>query len=411
MALVTVARPKDVDLAVPPLTPGQPSGMTLRQIVDGYSQWVTKDWARACNVEYRAGPSGPSVSLIAEGGKIWTTGDPRWPVMLATKDGISIKDNPSESEVKAARWAFSAGPWLVRDGKTSDIAAEINKGGYSGFTRGVAKEQAAIGIRPDGAVVHYADMSMTLEQLAAKMLELGCRDAIKLDGGGSLGVVDSNGKVLVGYTIRQVCCALVFRRLVDESLSQDLQPTITEPQKGGDQMLVCIDPGHGGNDPGAIAGDGILEKDVTLRAAERVAEYLKRAGIDVVLTRAGDVDINLQSRCDLANKHRADYFVSIHANAAENTEANGYEMFHWPGSDDGLKLAQKISSAYVIASGLPLRRITGANFHVLRQTTMPAILVELGFMTNKSDMALLAEPAFLDKCALGIAFGILNMRA
>ncbi len=58
MALVTVARPKDIDLAVPPLTPGQPSGLTLRQIVDGYSQWVTKDWTRAVNVEYRAGASG-----------------------------------------------------------------------------------------------------------------------------------------------------------------------------------------------------------------------------------------------------------------------------------------------------------------------------------------------------------------
>jgi hypothetical protein len=81
VALVTVARPKDVDLAVPPLTPGQPSGLTLRQIADGYSQWVTRDWTRAVNVEYRAGPSGPSVSLIAEGGTVWTTGDPRWPVM------------------------------------------------------------------------------------------------------------------------------------------------------------------------------------------------------------------------------------------------------------------------------------------------------------------------------------------
>ena len=143
MSLVTIGRPEDIDLAVPPLTPGQPSDLTLRQIAGGYSQWVTKDWARARNVEYRAGPSSPSVSLIAEAGKIWTTGDPRWPVMLATKDGIVIKDSPVEAEVKAARWAFSAGPWLVRDGKPTDLRAEIAKGGYSGFIPACSKNRRA----------------------------------------------------------------------------------------------------------------------------------------------------------------------------------------------------------------------------------------------------------------------------
>ena len=417
MSLVTVARPKDVDLAVPPLTPGQPSGLTLRQIVDGYSQWVTRDWARACNVEYRAGPSGPSVSLIAEGGTVWTTGDPRWPVMLATSAGTVIKDNPSEAEVKAARWAFSAGPWLVRAGKTSDIAAEIKRCGFSGLMENSLRERAAIGIRDDGVIVHYADVSMTLYELAAKMRALGCRDAINLDGGGSIGVIDPSGKVLIGYTSRQVCCALVFRRLVDEHPAE-VQPPQPQP-KGGEKMIVCIDPGHGGPDPGAVSPSGIQEKKVTLTVAKRVAEYLQRAGVKVVLTRDTDKELvagnddaaELRARAQVANNAKADFFLSIHCNAATSPEAEGFEVFCYPGSIVGAVLANRVAHSYGIASGLPCRRVEGANFQVLRDTAMPAALIELCFLTNKADCALLREPAFLDKIALGIAFGILEMRA
>ena len=421
MVLVTVARPKDVDLAVPPLTPGQPSGMTLRQIADGYSKYVTRDWARAVNVEYRAGPSGPSVSLIAEGGTVWTTGDPRWPVMLATKDGIVIKDNPSEAEVKAARWAFSAGPWLVRDGKTADIAAEIKRCGFSGLMESSPRERAAIGIRKDGALVHYADMSATLLQVQAAMLSLGCRDAIGLDGGGSVGVIDPSGKVLIGYSMRQVCCALVFRRLIDDSLPQDSQPSQPpQPQpKGGEKMIVCIDPGHGGPDPGAVSPEGIQEKNVNLNVAKRVAEYLRRADVQVVLTRDTDKELvlgnddaaELRARAKVANDAKADFFLSIHCNAASTSDAEGFEVYHYPGSTKGAMLATKIADAYALASGLKRRKVASANFQVLRDTAMPAALIELGFLTNKADCALLREPAFLDKIALGIAFGILEMRA
>lgn len=417
MSLVTIGRPEDVDLAVPPLTPSQPSGQTLRQIVDGYSQWVTKDWAQACNVEYRAGPSGPSVSLIAEGGTVWTTGDPRWPVMLATSAGTVIKDNPSEAEVKAARWAFSAGPWLVRDGKTSDIAAEIKRCGFSGLMEASPRERAAVGIRADGCVVHYADMSMTLYDLAARMLVLGCRDAINLDGGGSVGVLEASGHLLLGYSSRQVCCALIFRRL-HEGDSATI-PAFESPQKGGEKMIVSIDPGHGGPDRGAVSPEGIEEKKITLAVSKRIAEYLRRAGVKTTLTRDTDKELvpgnddsaELRARAQVANSAKSDYFVSVHCNAASTPDAEGFEVYCYPGSIVGAVLANRIAHAYGIASGLNCRRVDTANFQVLRDTAMPAALIELGFLTNKTDCALLKEPAFQDKTALGIAFGILAMRA
>ena len=416
---ITVAKASDIDLAVPPLIPGRSSGQTLRQIADGYSQWVTKDWARACNVEYRAGASGPSVSLIAEGGKIWTTGDPRWPVMLMTHSGAIIKDNPSEAEVKAARWAFSAGPWLVRNGLLTSIFHEIQRGGYTGFSTDVSKEQAAIGIRNDGKVVHYADMSCTLEHLAELMLGLGCTDAIKLDGGGSVGVVDPSGKVLLGYTMRQVCCALVFRRLIDDSLPQDSQPS-QPPQKGGDQMIVCIDPGHGGPDPGAVNPIlGLREKDITLEVSKRLAEYLRRAGVEVILTREKDTDLadglddkaEMRARAKVANDAKADYLVSVHANSASNPEASGIEVLYWPGSVKGKALSTSILEAMHVAGGLYKRRTFEQSLLLHSFGNMVTVTVEIGFISNKTDGVLIGQAAWRDKTALGIAFGILNMRA
>lgn len=418
MALVTVARPKDVDLAVPPLTPWHSSGLTLRQIAEGYSQWVTRDWARAVNVEYRAGPSGPSVSLIAEGGKVWATGDSRWPVFLVTGDKAEIHGTTDLAVVKQAKFAFSAGPWLVKDGKVCNISNEIKAAGFSGLMEGSPRERAAIGIRSDGMVVHYATMAATLLEVANKMASLGCVEAINLDGGGSVGVIDSSGKIVLGYASRQVCCALVFRRVLDKAPPQDSQPPQPQP-KGGEKMIVCIDPGHGGPDPGAVSADGIQEKEVTLTVAKRVAEYLRRADVQVVLTRDTDKELvlgnddaaELRARAQVANNAKADYFLSIHCNAATSPDANGYEVFHYPGSVKGQELAMNISDAYGIASGLSRRKVTSANFQVLRDTAMPATLIELGFLSNKADSALLKEPAFLDKIALGIAFGILEMRA
>lgn len=410
MSLVTVGRPEDIDLAVPPLTPGQPSGLTLRQIVDGYSQWVTRDWTRAVNVEYRAGPSGPSVSLIAEGGKVWATGDSRWPVFLVTGDKAEIHGTTDLAVVKQAKFAFSAGPWLVKDGKVCNISNEIKATGFSGLMEGSPRERAAIGIRSDGMVVHYATMAATLLEVANKMASLGCVKAINLDGGGSVGVIDPSGKVLIGYTSRQVCCALVFRRVLDKAPPQDSQPPQPQP-KGGEKMIVCIDPGHGGSDPGAVSKDGAQEKVVNLFVAQRIKTYLERAGAKVLMARTDDSDVGLAARAAKANQAKCDYFVSIHANAADAESANGYEVFHYPGSSGGVSLANKVSGAYKVASGMPLRRVTSANFQVLRDTAMPAILIELGFLTSPLDLALLKEPAFLDKCALGIAFGILDMRA
>lgn len=224
--ITTIAHPKDLELAVPPIGPGG-SGMTLRQVAKGFSEWVTPKWARACNVEYRSGPSGPPVSLIVEGRKVWSRGDLRWPVFMCFKDRAEIAGTTDYDRVMQARFAFSAGPWLVRGGAVSytDLeTARLGQNGYSGLTATSQRERAAIGIRQDGMVVHYATMAATLVQLAEKMKALGCVDAINVDGGGSVGVLD--GGSLFGYSVRHVCCALMFKEILNEKPAAPGLPTV-----------------------------------------------------------------------------------------------------------------------------------------------------------------------------------------
>jgi len=415
--ITTIAHPKDLELAVPPIGPGG-SGMTLRQVAKGFSDWVASDWKRACNVEYRSGPSGPPVSLIIEGGKVWSRGDMRWPAFLVTGDKAEIIDSADHDKVTTAKFAFSAGPWLVRNETVCNISDEVRRGGFTGLMEGAQRERAAIGLRHDGMVVHYATMASTLLELAEVMKDLGCVSAINLDGGGSVGVLE--GDKLFGYSVRHVACALMFKEVI-EGPKPVLAPvpTPSAPTLGGEKMIVCIDPGHGGPDPGAVSPEGIQEKKVTLTVAKRVAEYLRRADVQVVLTRDTDKELvlgnndaaELRARAQVANNAKADFFLSIHCNAASTPDAEGFEAYYYPGSIKGAMLATKIAGAYALASGLKRRKVATANFQVLRDTAMPAALIELGFLTNKADCALLKEPAFLDKLALGIAFGILDMRA
>lgn len=171
--------------------------------------------------------------------------------------------------------------------------------------------------------------------------------------------------------------------------------------------MVCLDAGHGGKDPGAVgkhkmSSDGLLnvrnemqtfkEKDFNLKIVLEVGKILKSKGINVVYTRDTDVFIELSRRGEIANAAKADVFVSFHVNAAENAQARGVETFCWPGNLEGGKLAKAIQDV-LWASGVfsHNRGVKTNRFMVINpnKTFMPSALVELGFITNKDDVALL----------------------
>lgn len=153
-------------------------------------------------------------------------------------------------------------------------------------------------------------------------------------------------------------------------------------------MLVCIDPGHGGRDPGAISKNGKhKEKNNTLRIARAIhgrERYLQ--GVRFCYTRladehlAEDTTADLQSRCDFANKYDAGLFISIHQNADANYRGRGVETFSLAETGEGRKLAKAIQNQFVKQTELINRGIKTANWYVLRETKMPAVLIEAGFV-------------------------------
>jgi N-acetylmuramoyl-L-alanine amidase len=175
---------------------------------------------------------------------------------------------------------------------------------------------------------------------------------------------------------------------------------------GGVIMKIVIDPGHGGKDPGAVGPSGLKEAHVNLQVALKVAEKLRKAGVEVKLTRTNDVFVDLQPRCDIANSFNADYFVSIHCNAAGTPQAHGTETYCYKFGGKGEVLAKAIQAELIAVTGRADRGVKTANYYVLRRTNMPAALIELAFISNLEEERLLASVDYQEKCALAIAKGI-----
>lgn len=172
--------------------------------------------------------------------------------------------------------------------------------------------------------------------------------------------------------------------------------------------VVVIDPGHGGRDPGAVGIGGIQEADIVLDISQQVTSLLEGQGVQARLTRTTDVEIDLAPRVNLANGINADLFVSIHANAISMSrpEVNGVETYYL---GSGLELANTIHRS--ILQAIPEmndRRVRRSNFYVLRNTRMPAVLVETGFVTGAEDARRLQDPTFRSRMAAAIARGILQ---
>ncbi len=172
-------------------------------------------------------------------------------------------------------------------------------------------------------------------------------------------------------------------------------------------MRVCLDAGHGGADPGAC-GQGLREKDLVLRLMEQVAAGCAAAGLPVVKTRSDDRTVSLPERAAMANRAGAAVLVSLHANAATTPAAHGTEVWHQDGDDAGQALAETLVQH--LHQQLPQHRHRGVksgDWHILRETTMPAALVECEFLTNPAAAQLLSDPAWGETCAAALVQGLI----
>ncbi|KKO51889.1 N-acetylmuramoyl-L-alanine amidase family protein [Paenibacillus sp. DMB20] len=176
------------------------------------------------------------------------------------------------------------------------------------------------------------------------------------------------------------------------------------PPGSGGKKLIVIDAGHGDHDPGAISVSKKREKDFTLAVALKVGKLLeKEKNFDVVMTRSDDTFLELKDRVKIANNLKADAFVSIHANSGPSA-ATGTETYYK--RDSSKALANVIHKHLVQATGLKDRGVRYGNFHVIRETNMPAILLEVGFLSNQNDESKLFDAAVQDRVAQSVIDGL-----
>ncbi len=189
------------------------------------------------------------------------------------------------------------------------------------------------------------------------------------------------------------------------------QDTSTPSIRNNGRVIVMLDPGHGGKDPGAIGLGGLREVDVILPIAKRVSELLEKQGIAVKMTRNSDYFVGLDERVTMSRDAGATLFVSIHANSIDNRpDVNGLEVYHY---NLGKSFAETVHSAildYVNKNGFYIanRNVRSARFLVLRKSAIPAILVETGYLTSEAESARLRRDDYQKVMAEAIAKGIVQ---
>ena len=187
---------------------------------------------------------------------------------------------------------------------------------------------------------------------------------------------------------------------------QPITPTVTTPKPEGKGIKkVVIDAGHGGSDYGAIR-DNINEKDITLDVARQVRDLLVKKGYVVQMTRDSDEYVSLQDRVAISENFKPDIFVSIHVNSSTGTEASGIETHYY--HQESIFLAQTLHASLVSAIDTKNRGLFKSKFYVINHTTVPAILMEIGFISNSQERAELNGSARKKATAKAIVEGVEN---
>lgn len=174
--------------------------------------------------------------------------------------------------------------------------------------------------------------------------------------------------------------------------------------------LVVIDPGHGGFDLGAHTSI-CEEKDACLKTAHHLRTLLEKRGYRVVMTRKRDEYLPLKTRAQIANDSKSQVLVSLHFNAAESVDAHGLEVYYFPKAESwrkkrSMQLAGILLKNIQTETGAFSRGVKEGNFCVIRETNMPAVLVEGGFITNEQEQRKIRDDRYLEKIALAIANGL-----
>jgi len=195
-----------------------------------------------------------------------------------------------------------------------------------------------------------------------------------------------------------------------KSDAKDAYASPLRSQKG----IIVLDPGHGGEDTGtkSLTTPKYQEKFLTLSTSLLIKNYLQQMGYVVKMTRHKDIFIPLDKRSFFANTTEPALFVSVHYNSAPSKDAEGIEIFYYKNDENKARtksshrLADTVLKRMIQTTQAKSRGVKHGNFSVIRETKMPAILVEGGFLTNQSEMERIKDPEYLKKLAWGVAQGV-----
>lgn len=182
-------------------------------------------------------------------------------------------------------------------------------------------------------------------------------------------------------------------------------PVVNKPQGTSGKHKVVIDAGHGGSDVGATR-NGAHEKFITLDVAKRVEKLLKAQGYGVLMTRTGDTFVSLSDRVAMSEEYEPDIFVSIHVNSSTSDTSKGIETHYY--HQESIPLAQSVHASLASSIDSPNRGLFKSKFYVINHTTDPAILVEIGFLSNTAERAALLSESRKQETAKAIVEGINN---
>lgn len=190
---------------------------------------------------------------------------------------------------------------------------------------------------------------------------------------------------------------------------------------GRERPVVVIDAGHGGSDPGKIGVDGSLEKDINLKIANKLREYLEASDVEVVLTREEDQGLytekdskkkmaDMNRRCRIINEAKPDLTVSIHQNSYHQEGISGGQVFYYKGSEKGKRLAQILQRRFDYVLGDKNTRMAKANgnYFLLLHVKTPIVIVECGFLSNWKESTMLNDKEYQDRLAFTIHMGIME---
>ncbi|OWR30022.1 N-acetylmuramoyl-L-alanine amidase [Saccharibacillus sp. O23] len=318
------------------------------------------------------------------------------PVVRASIDGLSFADNRLTISTSAAE-----APKVQKLDNPSRIVVDLPGTAFgSGMTQSGTMSSAQSGtLTVEGsALVKQVRFSMfdSANSTIRFVLDLNQTSVYNVYTQGNLVVVDLNGGAAppVNPTIPAI------------PGTAPTPPVPTSPPVDDGRKTVVIDPGHGDHDPGGLGVTGVQEKDIVLAVGLKVADLLRQEpNINLIMTRGDDTFVTLDGRAQVANNAQADLYLSIHANIANTASAGGTETYY-ADAKRSKTLSDIIQKHVQAATGFKDRGSKQANYLVIRKTTMPAALVELGFLSNAAEESAMNQSDFQQKVAEAIVAGI-----